>query len=77
MTSEASSLVSFSGVLATRTVSIDIKEPVKSCQKVQIIDRSSGQSVAISAAPVVSGDSISVTLDATDLDDVCIEVSFR
>lgn len=76
-TSESASIVSMSGALATRTVSIDVKEPVASCQKVQIINRASGQSVAISAAPSVSGNSISVTLDATGLSDVCICVDYR
>ncbi len=76
-TSEAPSLVSFSGVLATRTISVDIKEPVKSCQKVQIINRATGSNAAISAAPVISGNSISVTLNATGLSDVCICVDFK
>jgi len=76
-TSEAPSLVSFSGVLATRTVSIDLKEPIKSCEKVQIVNRATGSNAGISAAPVVSGNIVSVTLDATGLTDVCIVVSFR
>lgn len=76
-TSEAPSIVSMSGVLASRVISIDVKEPVKSCQKVQIVNRANGQSVAISAAPIISGSSISVTLDATGLSNVCICVDYR
>lgn len=78
-TSEAPSIVSMSGVLASRVISIDVKEPVKSCQKVQIIDRSTGKvaSASLSAAPVISGNSISVTIDATGLSNVCICVSYR
>jgi len=76
-TSESASLVSFSGALATRTVTIDLKQPVKSCQKVQIVNRATGSNAAISAAPVISSNSISVTLDATGLSDVCIVVDYR
>jgi hypothetical protein len=76
-TSESASLVSISGAVGTTTVSIDVKEPVTSCEKVQIINRSSGQSEPLSAAPSVSGNSISVTLDASGLDDVCICVDYR
>jgi len=53
-TSEAPSLVSFSGALSTRTVSIDLKEPIKSCEKVQIVNRATGSNEAISAAPVIT-----------------------
>lgn len=76
-TSEAPSLVSISGALATRTITVDVKEPIKSCQKVQIINRATGSNAAISAAPVISGNSISVTLNATGLSDVCICVNFK
>jgi hypothetical protein len=76
-TSEAPSLVSISGALATRTITVDVKEPIKSCQKVQIINRATGSNAAISAAPVISGNSISVTLNATGLSDVCICVDFK
>jgi len=75
--SEAVAIVSISGALASTVVSIDVKEPVKSCQKVQIINRATGASAALSAPPSVSGNSISVTLDATGLSDVCIEVDYR
>ena len=76
-TSEAPSLVSISGALATRTITVDVKEPIKSCQKVQIINRANGSNAAISAAPVISGNSVSVTLNATGLSDVCICVDFK
>jgi len=76
-TSEAAAIVSMSGALSTRTVSVDVKEAVKSCERFQIINRATGNSVSISAAPSVSGNSISVTLDATGLSDVCILVDYR
>lgn len=100
--SEAPSLVSINNSTLTATViSVDIKEPVKSCQKVQIINRATGQNAAnpLSAAPVIThkledgsskvstlyvaadgkivSSSISVTLNATGLSDVCICVDFK
>jgi hypothetical protein len=76
-TSEASSIVSISGLIAARTISIDVKEEVKSVQKVQVVNRANGSNAGISAAPSVSGSVISVTLDATGLSDVCIVVDYR
>lgn len=72
--------------IGATVVEIDVKEPVSDCHKVQIVDRTSGQSVALSGAPSISNtvvdgkivsSSISVTLDATGLEDVCIEVIFK
>lgn len=63
--------------IGATVVEIDVKEPVIDCHKVQIVDRTSGQSVALSGAPSISNSVISVTLDATGLSDVCIEVIFK
>lgn len=63
--------------IAATVVEIDVKEPVADCHKVQIVDRSTGQSVALAAAPSVSDSVVSVTLDATGLTDVCIEVLYK
>lgn len=76
-TSEAPSLVSISGTLTATAISIDLKEPIRSCEKVQVVNRATGSNEAISAAPSVSGSVVSVTLNATGLTDVCIVVSFR
>jgi len=85
-TSEAASIVSMSGLIGARTIVIDVKEPISSCQKVQIINRASGQPEPLSAAPVITNtvvdgkvisSAISVTLDATGLSDVCICVDYR
>jgi hypothetical protein len=77
-TSEAASLVSINNSTLTATViSIDVKEPVESVQKVQIVNKATGQHVAIAAAPVVSGNSVSVTCNGTGLTNVCIELSYR
>ena len=77
-TSEAPSLVSINNAtIASTVITIDIKEPVASVQKVQVVNRATGQHVAIAAAPVVSGSTISVTCNGTGLSSVCIEVSYR
>ena len=76
-TSEAASIVSMSGLIAARTISIDVKEAVRSVEKVQIVNRSNGSNAGISAAPSASGTVISVTLDATGLSDVCIVIDYR
>ena len=76
--SEAPSIVSINNsTIASTVVSIDVKEPISSVQKVQIVNRATGQHVAIAAAPVVSGSSVSVTCNGTGLTSVCIEVSYR
>ena len=56
---------------------IDVKESVEKCFKAQIVDRSSGQPVALDAAPAVDGSEITLVLDGTGLADVCIELSYQ
>jgi len=76
--SEAPSLLSIDNSTITATViEIDVKESVSSVQKVQIVNKATGQHVAIAAAPSISGSVISVTCNATGLSNVCIEASFR
>jgi len=74
---EDASIVSISGALATRTILVDVKEPVKSVQKVRVINRATGASIALAAVPSISGNTISVTVDGTGASSVCIEVSFK
>lgn len=77
-TSEAASLVSINNAtLASTVITIDVKEPVASVQKVQIVNRATGQHVAIAAAPVISGNTVAVTCNGTALSSVCIELSYR
>jgi hypothetical protein len=77
-TSEAASLVSIDNSTLTATViSINVKEPINSVQKVVVVNRTTGQHVAITAAPAISGNSVSVTCNGTSLTSVCIEVSYR
>jgi hypothetical protein len=76
-TSEAPSLVAISGVLATRSIVIDVKEVVKSVQKVHIIDKATGAIEPLLSAPVISGSTITVTADGTGLASACIEILYR
>jgi hypothetical protein len=74
---EDASIVSISGALATRAIAIDVKDSVKSVQKVRVINRATGASIALAALPSVSGSVISVTVDGTGASSVCIEVSYK
>ena len=77
-TSESASLVSINNSTLTATViSIDVKEPIASVQKVQVVNKATGQHVAIAAAPVVSGNSVSITCNGTGISSACIELSYR
>jgi hypothetical protein len=77
-TSESASLVSINNaVIASTVIVVDVKEPIVSVQKVQVVNKATGQHVAIAAAPVVSGNTVSVTCNGTGLTSVCIEVSYR
>ena len=71
--------------LSATVINIDIKEPVKKVQKVQVINRATGESIALAAAPVVTdtsvdgkvvSSSISVTCDGAPGASVCIHVSY-
>ena len=77
-TSEAASLVSINNsTIASTVIVVDIKEPIVSVQKVQIVNKATGQHIAIAAAPVISGNTVSVTCNGTGLTSICIEVSYR
>jgi len=75
--SEAASVVAISGALATRSIAIDVKEAVRSVQKVQVINKATGEIEPLLSAPVISSNTITVTCDGTGLSDACIEVLYR
>jgi len=53
--SEAPSLVSIdNSTIASTVIEVDVKEAVSSVQKVQIVNKATGEPVAIAAAPVVT-----------------------
>jgi hypothetical protein len=76
-TASDASIVSISGALAARAIVIDLKEPVKSVQKLQVINKATGQSVALSVAPAISGNTVSASFDGTGISSACIEISYK
>jgi hypothetical protein len=76
-TASDSSIVSISGSPAARVIIVDLKEPVKSLQKIQVIDKATGQSLPLSVAPEVSGNTVSVTINGTGVADACISISYK
>ncbi len=76
-TASDASIVAISGALSARAVAIDLKEPVLSVQKLQIVNRATGQSVALASAPVISGNTVTATFDGTGITSACIELSFK
>jgi len=85
--SEAPSIVAISGNLATRSVQIDVKELVKSVQKVQVINTATGEVEPLLSAPVISAPAsspagtlataITITVDGTGLSASCLEILYR
>jgi hypothetical protein len=74
---EDAGIVSITGLIAARVIAIDVKDTVKSVQKVRVINRATGVSIALAALPSVSGSVISVTVDGTGASSVCIEASYK
>jgi hypothetical protein len=74
---EDASVLSIGPTLAARLLTIDLKEAVRSVQKVRVINRATGASIAITAVPAISGNTIAVTVDGTGASSVCIEVSYK
>lgn len=76
--SEAPAIISIdNSTIAATDIVIDVKEDVIKCHKLQVINRATGEAAALSGAPSISGQEISVTLDATGLSDVCIELIYK
>ena len=76
--SDAPALLSIdNSTLSATVLTIDVKQLVAKCYKVQVTDRSSGQAKELAAAPSVADNQISVTVDATGLSDVCVEVIYK
>jgi len=74
---EDAGIVSISGLLAARVIAIDVKDTVKSVQKVRVINRATGASIALAGLPSVTGSVISVTVDGTGASSVCLEISYK
>lgn len=65
--------ITASGAIITKAVVLDCKEPVKKCLGVKATDRASGAVIAANSAPVVSGNTITVSLIGTAHSDALVE----
>jgi hypothetical protein len=68
--------VTASGAIITKAVVLDCGEPVAKCLSVRAIDRASGAVVAANSAPVVSGNTITVSLIGTAHSDCAVEFTY-
>lgn len=67
------SAVSASGAIITKSVVLNAGEPVSKCLGVRAINRVTGAAVVANSAPVVSGNTITVSLIGTAISDCLIE----
>jgi hypothetical protein len=76
--SDSPSIVSISGALATRTITLDVGEEISKCFFAEVRNRATGAVVALSAAPDIStSKKISVTVDGTGLSSVCVKFCYK
>ena len=65
--------VSASGAIITKAVVLDCGEPVKACLAVKAVNRATGAVVVANSAPVVSGNTITVSLVGTAVSSCHVE----
>lgn len=76
--SDAPSIISISGALASRTITLDVNEEISKCFFAEVRNRATGAVVALSAAPDLStAKKISVTVDGTGLSSVCVKFCYK
>lgn len=78
-TSDAPSIVSIdNSVIASTVITLDIGEEIAKAFSVQVINRATGASVALAAAPSLAvAKKISVTVDGTGLSSVCVCAKYK
>lgn len=60
--------------IAATVITLDVKEPVKKCFKVEVTNRATGAVVALAAAPSLAvANKISVTVDGTAQTNLCVQ----
>jgi hypothetical protein len=65
-TSDLASNLSINNSTLTATViTLNVNEPILKCYRVSIVDIATGSAVAVTAAPAVSGNTISITVNGT------------
>jgi len=68
--------VTASGAILTKAVLFNAAEPIKKCIHVKAINRVTGASVVANSAPVVSGNTITVSLIGTAIADCSVEIAY-
>jgi len=78
-TSDAPSIASIdNSTIAATVITLDIAEGIEKAHSVQVINRATGASVALAAAPSLAvAQKISVTVDGTGLSSVCICAKYK
>lgn len=73
----ASNIIIDNSTLAATTITIDVKEDIKTCYYIKVSNRATGAVVATTAVPDVSvAQKATVTVDGTGLTSVVIEAKF-
>lgn len=76
--SDAPSIVSISGALTARVITLDVGEEISKCFFAEVRNRATGAVVATAAAPDIStSKKISVTVDGTGLSSVCVKFCYK
>ena len=65
--------VTASGAILTKAVVLDVGEPVLKCLAVKAVNRATGAVVVANSAPVVSGNTITVSLVGTSVSSCHVE----
>ena len=68
--------ITASGAIITKAVVLDCGEPVSKCIHVKAINRVTGAAVVANSAPVVSGNTITVSLVGTAIADCSVEIAY-
>ncbi len=76
--SDLPAVVAIGGVLAARTITLDIGEAISKCFSVSVNNRATGAIVPLAAAPDVSvPNKITVTVDGTGQTSACVTVKYK
>jgi hypothetical protein len=76
--SDLPSVVSIGGILAVRTITLAISEPISKCFSVSVTNRATGAIVPLAGEPDVSvANQITVTVDGTAQTSVCVSAKYK
>lgn len=76
--SDSPSIIEISGALAARKITLSVGESISKCFSAQVINRATGQLIALAAAPDTSvAQKISVTVDGTGVSSACVVFCYK